>query len=205
MKSLTYKQKQLLTYLQNYIDKYQKPPSCPEIQSYFGFASLSSVYKYLQVLKDKGFICIDKKSAPLISLTKVKERPALRTYQLPLLGYLNDDGEIENVSKVKKIAYGSSKKLSSSCYLLKVKGGNFLEAGLLHEDLIIIEPRLEAIIGETVLANVYNEQIVIKKYFPNGPYIRLDSFCMQVEPMIVLNEEVSLHGVILGVIRNYSI
>lgn len=205
MKSLTDKQKQLLTYLQNYIDKHQSPPSCFEIQSYFGFASLSSVYKYLQVLQDKGFIHIDKKRAPVISLAKAKTNSATRIYHFPLLGYLNDDGEIENVSKVKKIPYGSSKKYSSNCYLLKVKGGNYLEAGLLHEDLIIVEPRIEAMNGETVLSNVYNEMLVIKKFYSNGPYIRLDSFCMQVEPLIVIPEEVALHGVVLGVIRNYTL
>lgn len=204
MSSLTSKQQQLLTYLQNYIEKHQIPPSCPEIQSYFGFASLSSVYKHLQVLKDKGFIQIQKNRSGIISLTRAKAKPSIKTYHFPLLGYLNDDGEIESVSKVKKIPYGSSKKFSSNCYLLKVKGGNFLEAGLLHEDMIIIEPRLEAIPTETILANIYGEQLVIKKYQPNGPYVRLDSFCMQVEPLIVLSEEISIHGVVLGVIRNYN-
>lgn len=205
MKNLTEKQKQLLNYLRNYIETNEDAPSYPEIQSYFGFASLSSVYKHLQVLKDKGFISINRQASNPISLTKSIKKPPSHIYPLPLLGYLNEDGEIEEVETVKRIDFCSNRKLSNQCFLLQIEGGNFLEAGLLHNDLIVVEPRNEAISGETVLAKVYSEQFVVKKYHPNGPYIRLDSFCMQVEPMVVLAEEVALHGVLLGVVRQYSI
>lgn len=205
MKYLTGRQKELLNYLQNYIEKYENPPSCSEIQSHFGFASSSSVYKHLQILEEKGFIQINRFPTRLISLNTTEKKSVINAYHFPLVGYLNDEGDIEQVSKIKKIAYGSDKKFSLNCYLLKIKGGNFLESGLLHEDLIIIEPRSEAITGETVLVKVYNEQFTIKKYQPKGAYTRLDSFCMQIEPMMVLNEEVSIHGVLLGVIRKYAL
>ncbi len=159
----------------------------------------------MQTLCKMGYLHIDKKPSSWISLPKTNKRGAFKTAYFPLLGYLNDEGEIENISKIKKIPYGSTRKLSSNCYVLKVKGGNYLEAGLLHEDLILVEPRSEAIAGETVIANIYSEQLVIKKYSPNGPYIRLDSFCMQVEPMIIVSDECAIHGVILGIIRNYSL
>lgn len=201
---LTGKVKQLYNYLKNYIDKHENAPSFTEIQTYFGFASPSSVYKYLQVLKKKGFIQINSPTR-MISLNTPVKKPSIRTYHFPLIGDLTDDGEIEHVSTIIKVPYGSDKKFSSGCFLLRVTGGNFLEAGLIHEDLIIVEPRSEAIPGEAILAKLYNEQFTIKKFQPKSAYIRLDSFCVQVEPMLVLSEEVSIHGVILGVIRKYPL
>lgn len=205
MHQLTSKQELLLNYLKNYIEKHQNAPSFLEIKNYFGFASLSSVYKYLQALKKKGFIQINKSPSRLISLSNVQKKPRIRNYEFPLIGFLTDDGEIEYAEEMKNVPYGSSKKYSSGCFLLKVEGGNFLEAGLLHNDLLIIEPRTEAIPGEAILAKLYNERFAIKKYSPKGAYTRLDSFCIQIEPLLVLNEEVFIHGVILVVIRNYSL
>lgn len=205
MQELTLKQKQLFNYLRHYIENNHVTPSFSEIQTYFGFASLSSVYKYLHVLKKKGFIQIDKSPSRSISLKISIETPELYEYELPLIGTLNDDGEIVYDDEMKNIPYSSTKKLSSGCFLLQVDGGNYLEAGLLHNDLLIIEPRTEAIAGEAILTKLYNESFTIKKYHPRGAYIRLDSFCVQIEPLMVLNEEVDIHGVLLGMIRDYGI
>ena len=132
---LTGKEKLLLNYLKNYFDKHESAPSSTDIQAYFGFASKSSVYKYLQVLKKKGFIHINKSPSRLISLnTALKKKPSIRNYRFPLIGDLTDEGEIEHVSTIQKVPYGSSKKFSSGCFLLRITGGNFLEAGLLHDE-----------------------------------------------------------------------
>lgn len=205
MQELTLKQKQLFNYLKHYIENNRTPPSFSEIQTYFGFASVSSVYKYLHALKKKGLIQIDKSPSRLISLKIPVKAPQLHQYELPLIGALNDEGEIVYDEEMEKIPYSSNKKLSSGCFLLQVDGGNYLEAGLLHNDMLIIEPRTEAIPGEAILTKLYNESFTIKKYQPKGAYTRLDSFCVQIEPLLVLNEEVHIHGVLLGVIRDYRI
>lgn len=201
--ALTEKQQKIFEYIQNFIEKYKRPPSCDQLQIHFGFASKSSVYKHLQILKNKGFIHISRSSPSMISLLKKSKEETLKSYSLPLLGALNDEGVIESVEEEQIIPCSSSKKLSQNCYALKIKSGNYLEAGLLHQDLVIIEPRSEARTGETILGYIYDEKYIIKKYQPQGPYTRLDSFCVQIEPMIVSTEELSIQGILLGVIRTY--
>lgn len=200
--SLTQKQQKFFEYIRSFIERHQTPPSPEQIQVHFGFASKSSVYKHLQALKNKGFININRKGPSTISLLKI-ESSSLKSYSLPLLGALNDDGQIEGVDQEQSILCSSSRYLPKNCYVLKIKSGNFLEAGLLHQDLAIIEPRSEARNGETILGYVYEERHIIKKYQPLGPYTRLDSFCVQIEPMIVAPEELNIQGVLLGVIRTY--
>lgn len=201
--SLTHKQKAFLEYIQHFIDTHQTAPSYADLQLHFGFASKSSVYRHLKTLKNKGFIQIHKNRMDMISLVQ-KSKKSLQTYSLPLLGLLNDEGEIEALEQEENILCSFSKKIPRNCYALKVKSGNYLEAGLLHHDLILIEPRSEAKVGETILACVYSEKHLIKKYQPKGPYIRLDSFCVQIEPMIVSPEELVIQGILLGVIRTFG-
>lgn len=203
MIQLTQKQEQLLYFLKSYIENNNNCPSYPEIQSHFGYACLSSVYKHLRVLKKKGVIQINKKASLPISIAKIKNATPLFTYHLPLVGALNDEGEIEEYDHKEKVVFTTPKKMPRNCYVLKIEGGNYLEAGLLHKDYAIIEPRDEAIVGETVIAQVYEESIVIKKYHPQLSYTRLDSFCLQIDPMMVVNEEIDIYGVMLGMIRNY--
>lgn len=200
--SLTDKQKKFFEYIQAFIENYEEPPSFEQLQMHFGFASKSSVYKNLQILKNKGLIDLSKSNPVTISLLKAPHK-ALETYTLPLIGALNDEGLIDIIEEDQTILCSSSKKLSKNCYALKIKSGNYLEAGLLHQDLVIIEPRSEARAGETILGYIYQERHVIKKYQPQGPYTRLDSFCVQLEPMIIAMEELSIQGILLGVIRTY--
>lgn len=199
---LTGKQQEVLNYITRFIEQHKSAPSYEDLQNHFGFASKSSVYRHLQTLSKKGFIRINKRGNESISLIQAP-KSSLKTFPLPLLGALNDDGQIEAVEDEQRILCSSSKNLSPNCYALKIKSGNYLEAGLLHQDIVIVEPRSEARTGETILGYVYGERYIIKKYHPQGPYTRLDSFCVQIEPMIVTTEELSLQGIILGVIRTY--
>lgn len=200
--SLTHKQKQFFDYIQTFMDKHKAPPSCTQLQNHFGFASKSSVYRHLRLLKDKGLIQLNRSKAPYISLIK-KEKKSAELYQLPILGSLNDFGEIEASEESKEVLYSCSKKIPKNCYALLVNTGNYLEAGLLHHDILIIEPRSEARTSETIIGFVYQERYVIKKYQPKGPYVRLDSFCLQIEPMIISSEELDIQGIVLSVIRQY--
>ncbi|MCH9634746.1 MAG: LexA repressor [Chlamydiae bacterium] len=201
--SLTDKEQEFFDYIKNFIEQHKSAPTYAELQSYFGFASKSSVYRHLQNLKNKGFIQINKKRGPsCISLIGPLNQ-SLNTYPLPLIGSLNDEGQIAMEDTEKTILCSSAKKISMNCYALKIKSGNFLEAGLLHNDMVIIEPRSEARVGEAILGLIYGERNVIKKYHPQGPYTRLDSFCVQIEPMIIAPEELAIQGILLGVIRTY--
>lgn len=199
---LTDKQQEVFNYITHYFETHQKAPTYEQLQNHFGFASKSSVYRHLQTLKNKGLIRMSKKGTYTISVQN-KDKADLKTFPLPLLGALNDEGQIEAVDEEQKILCSSSKNLSPNCYALKIQSGNYLEAGLLHQDIVIVEPRGEARTGETILGYAYGERYMIKKYHPQGPYTRLDSFCVQIEPMIVTPEELSIQGIILGVIRTY--
>jgi len=53
---LTKRQKEVLTYLKEFLASKGYSPTLEEIASYFGMASLNGVYKHLKVLEQRGFI-----------------------------------------------------------------------------------------------------------------------------------------------------
>src|SRR2546425_13214981 len=56
MATLTKRQKQMVDYLQHYIEEHGYAPTLAEIGQYFGMSSLATVHKHLNNLEAKGFI-----------------------------------------------------------------------------------------------------------------------------------------------------
>src|ERR1700745_1431833 len=56
MATLTKRQKQMVDYLENYIDEHGYAPTLAEVGEYFGLSSLATVHKHLRNLENKGFI-----------------------------------------------------------------------------------------------------------------------------------------------------
>ena len=56
MTVLTPRQRDVLDYIKDYIEVWEKPPAIREIQAYFGFRSPSTVAVHLAALERKGFI-----------------------------------------------------------------------------------------------------------------------------------------------------
>src|ERR1700683_3916942 len=56
MATLTKRQKQLVDYLENYINEHGYAPTLAEVGEYFGLSSLATVHKHLKNLESKGFI-----------------------------------------------------------------------------------------------------------------------------------------------------
>ena len=63
MKGLTKRQNEIVHYISEYINIHRFSPSYREIMEHFGFTSLGTVYKHVQVLKRKGMIQAEKNAA----------------------------------------------------------------------------------------------------------------------------------------------
>ena len=62
MKGLTSKQREILHFIQRFIEQHQYSPSYREIMQHFDFTSPGSVYKHIHTLKRKGVLAAEKKS-----------------------------------------------------------------------------------------------------------------------------------------------
>jgi repressor LexA len=89
-------------------------------------------------------------------------------------------------------------------YLLSVQGDSLREDQISEGDLIIVEARQEVSEGEMAIVLVNHHDILIKKYYPEGPYVRLEALNHNVRPMILRQENLEVQGVLVALLRNYS-
>jgi repressor LexA len=58
--------------------------------------------------------------------------------------------------------------------------------------------------GDTVVALIDNENVTLKKFFPEGDRIRLQPANEKIEPIVVEATRVKIQGVVVSVMRKYQ-
>src|SRR5215469_435849 len=95
MLPLTKRQREILDYLNEFIQQHGYAPSLEEIGKRFGLSSLATVHKHLTNLQQKGFIKRAWNRSRSVEL--MPSRLLGRTVELPLLGYVAAGAPIEAI------------------------------------------------------------------------------------------------------------
>lgn len=203
MKTLTRSQKLIYDYVCDTIAHTGSPPTFREIQSHFHFSSLGTVYNFVKILKKKGFFLNDKHSA--IALTKAFDTAKNeKDYQIPFIGLIAQGFPIETFPQTKNVRVPSSLiRAPDNTYVLKAKGETLSDERISDGDLLIVEARQEAHYGEIVLASINHFDTIVKRYYPEGEYIRLEGSHDQHQPIILEKDEVIIQGILIGLMRIY--
>src|SRR6187399_2453218 len=102
MLPLTKRQREILDYLQDFIQQHGYAPSLEEIGRRFGLSSLATVHKHLTNLQEKGFI--KRAWNRSRSVEMIPTNSGGRAVDLPLLGYVAAGAPIEAVATSETIA-----------------------------------------------------------------------------------------------------
>ncbi|MDB2613783.1 hypothetical protein N9Y92_01325 [Chlamydiales bacterium] len=204
MKGLTKRQAEVLAYIEHYIDEYNYSPSYREIAKHFEIKSLGAIYKLIQALTKKGVLQQNRYSARSILPNKKQTTKNEAEVELPFIGYLSAIDGIEMLSQTQIISLPKFliQDLEKS-YLLRIKGEGFQEELLSSGDLIIVEARSNAEVGETIIAEIPSHQMLIRKYFPEESHTQLYSLSLTQRPLTLLQDECIIHGIITGSLRLY--
>ena len=117
MLPLTKRQREILDYLQDFIQQHGYAPSLEEIGRRFGLSSLATVHKHLTNLQEKGFI--KRAWNRSRSVEMIPTNTAGRSLDLPLLGYVAAGAPIEAVAST-GVDYASSGWITHSAPNLDV-------------------------------------------------------------------------------------
>ncbi|MCH9626973.1 MAG: LexA repressor [Chlamydiales bacterium] len=196
MQGLTKKQREIVDFIESYATEKRCSPSYREIQDFFGFASLGSVYNHIQTLKRKGVVSEFSKGARSL---KLQTDPSLET--VPLIGKLRGGSAIETFAQIVSVHFPSPP--SEECYLLTVADESLLEECLQPDDLVLVAPRRKFEEGELVIALIDEQITLVKRAYSEPPYIRFESVSPHVQPLMVREDHVSIQGTILTLLRNY--
>ena len=201
MVPLTKRQREILDYLNEFIQQYGYAPSLEEIGRRFNLSSLATVHKHLTNLQEKGFIRRAWNRSRSVEL--VPTRLGGRAVELPLLGFVAAGAPIEAVPGTETISVPEDLAGKRDSYVLRVKGNSMIDEQIRDGDLVIVEDRKSADNGEMVIALVGGLDVTLKKFYQENGRVRLQPANASMQPLLLPPEQVQVQGVVVGVMRRY--
>ncbi len=201
------RQKQILDFIRQYIDKYSYSPTLGEIAAAIGVSSLATVHEHLGALSKKGVIKRFDGAVRGIELLDIKISNVLQGIELPILGFIAAGQPIMTYTDPDATVKVAPAMLSGKrrSYVLQVKGDSMIEEGILDGDHVIIEEQNDARDGDIVVALLDNGLATLKRFFRELDRIRLEPANSSMQPIYVTDpDSIKIQGKCVGVIRRYQ-
>lgn len=208
---MTEKQKDVLSYINRFINNNSFPPSYREIGEHFGIASTFGVKRHIDALIKKGYLNTDSNSNRSISLTDkalevfgvIKENSSFEISILgrvaagyPVLSEQNIEGTL--------IVDSSLIKKGNKYFGLKVRGDSMIEDGIFENDTVIVQSQSTANNNEIIIALVNNDATV-KRLSKKNNQIELIPANKDFQNIkISENDNFEILGKVIGVYRFYN-
>jgi len=201
---LTGRQREIWSFLVDYVDRHGYPPTVREIGEAVGLASPSTVHAHLANLERAGLLRRDPtkpRALELVGRERNVETVAAELPKLPLLGQIAAGGPLlaeENVED--EIAVPETLR---GDFLLRVKGDSMVGAGILEGDIVVVRRAQDAQNGEIVVAlageDETADEATVKRFFRESGRIRLQPENAALEPIYA--GHVRILGKVVGVFR----
>lgn len=201
MKELTKRQKEVISFIADYLKQNSYSPTIREIADHFTI-SVKGAHDHITALRKKGFLKHADKRPRTMGLTNIESEESSDLVEIPLLGSVaagipilaeeNFDGNI--------ILHRSLLKKNKKYFALKVKGDSMTGAGIMEGDTAIIEKQSAVRNGEIAVA-VLDEAVTLKRFYKESSRIKLQAENPAYKP--IYSQDVKILGRLSGIIRNY--
>jgi len=197
------RQKQILDFISQYIQKNGYSPTLTEIAEAIGVSSLATVHEHLTAMEKKGVIKRYEGSVRGIELVDKKLGQLTKGVEIPIMGFIAAGKPIEPHTDPNASVHISPSLLTGKkrAFVLQVKGESMIEEGILDGDYVIIEQQDTARNGEIVVALLENGFATLKRFFKEATRVRLEPANTQMSPIFA--KEVKIQGKVVGVIRRF--
>lgn len=201
------RQKQILDYISQYIQKNGCSPTLQEIADAMGLSSLATVHEHLQTLERKSVIKRFEGAVRGIEIIDETISAALHGIELPLVGYIAAGKPIDAIENPTETITVSPDLVSrvKRCYVLQVKGDSMIKEGIFDGDYVVIQHQDTAENGDIVVALLDGSFATLKTFYrEKDGKIRLQPANDEMDPIIVEANTVQIQGKVTGVIRKYT-
>jgi len=203
MSALTHRERQLLDFLDSYIQQHGFSPSVRLIREAMGYRSNSPVQVYLDRLEQKGFIYREKGKARTVRLLNSSEA----TEGVFLKGTIAAGGVVESFPQQSTEPLQLPEPFNKpGNYVLEVIGDSMIESHICSGDYVILRPVADVQAlkpGSIVAARVEGEGTTLKHFYLKGDR----AFLKPANSNFKTHEEdatrVQVQGVLVGVWRQY--
>ncbi|WP_372472156.1 transcriptional repressor LexA [Jidongwangia harbinensis] len=166
---LTARQRRILEFIRDWVERYGYPPSVREIGEAVGLVSPSSVAYQLKALETKGFLRRDPnrpRAVDVRSPSEMVDDETLRSARptpayVPLLGRIAAGGPILAEQAVEDF-FPLPRELvgEGEVFMLEVKGDSMIDAAICNGDWVVVRQQPNANAGDIVAAMIDGEATV---------------------------------------------
>jgi repressor LexA len=200
---LTKRQREILTYLSGYAEDNGYAPSFEEIAARFNYNSLATVHEHLSNLERKGYIKRSYNESRAIEILPSEVYP--KAIELPLLGTVAAGMPIEAVTNGETMTVPDGfVRRNGNHYVLRVRGNSMIDEQIRDGDFVVVNERQRADNGEMVIALLNGNSATVKKFYrERDGRIRLQPANETMTPIYVHENDITIQGVVVGVLRRY--
>jgi len=185
-----------------YIQEQGQGPLLDEIAVGLGIKSKGVVHRYVQSLAQSGLIELVSGRHRGIQLPGQQEHDS-EAPVLPFLGRIAAGLPIEAIPDEDELNL-SDFFMGPGRFVLRVQGESMIDAGILPDDMVVIESRNTARNGDIVVALVDRQEATLKRLKNNQDgTITLIPENSDMQPMNFAAERVQIQGVLVAQMRAY--
>ncbi|MBK16222.1 MAG: repressor LexA [Chloroflexi bacterium] len=212
-KELSTKQKNILDFIENFLNEHHYPPTIRDIQQGCEISSTSVVDYNLRILKQKGLLNRDaevSRGIELVNHDSIKTDTEL--IEIPIMGNIaagapihlpesNNwaNNQIDSVSLPSFLTKGKE-----NIFGVKVKGESMIDALVADGDLVLLESITNKPNNGDMVAALIKDQneVTLKHFFIKNGKVTLQPANSSMKPIQVDAENVQVQGRVVGVIRS---
>ncbi len=203
---LTRKQKQLLDYLRNALNRDGKTPSLRQSAVDMG-VSHNAVAQLITQLEKKGVIAREGRYSRSIRILPEGCVGGAAVYgrELPVIGQITAGLPMYAQQEWDSTVLVDARMFpGSNLFCLRIKGQSMKNSGILDGDLVVCEPRQFAENGEIVVVLIDEEEATVKRFYLGENYVELRPENEQFQPILYPFADIMVQGKVLGVIRSFD-
>jgi len=198
---LTKRQKQILNYIEKFIQKNEYAPSLEEIKEHFNLSSVSGIHQHIETLRSKGYL--DKSSRGHRNIELINNNKKSDLVEIPMLGTIAAGQSIEAVENPETITVQKNLlSKSGEHFALRVQGNSMIDEGIFDGDIVVIRKQPTAENGETVVALINDNEVTLKKIYKEKNKFRLQPANPKFKP--IFTKKLMIQGKVVSVIRNFE-
>ncbi|MCQ2548200.1 MAG: transcriptional repressor LexA [Clostridia bacterium] len=221
MADLNNRQKAILKFLINNIEKHGYPPTIREICDSLSISSTSTAHKDIATLVKLGYLKKDPSKPRALVVKRDADGNSINGSNVSKADFnISSEKDIAMLPLVGRIAAGTPILASEniednipvpsmfagkgSNFMLQVHGESMKEVGIMDGDYLIVEEANSANNGEIVVAIVdgFESEATVKTFYKEDDHIRLQPENSSMKPIIVDN--VKIAGKVKGVFRSIN-
>ena len=197
------RQKQILSFISQYIQKWGYAPTLKEIADALDVNSVATIAEQISSMEEKGVLRRTHGKVRGIEILAKYSEGTQKEITVPILGFIAAGQPLEPYTDPNAFLAVPQFLISGKrrAFILQVKGTSMVEEGILDGDYVVIEEQETAKNGDLVVALLDNGFATLKKFFKEATRVRLEPANSKMAPIFA--KDVRIQGRVIGLIRRY--